>query len=79
MSDIEALQNKEKMLTEKLRKLKSGELNAEYVKGRNRQAETIARVESQLREVKQALATEKPSPKLPTGAEIQAPENKPRK
>lgn len=59
----EALSEKKKMLLEKLARLKSGEMNCEQTKGDGRQDETIARVESQLREVETAIAARTPKKK----------------
>jgi hypothetical protein len=73
------LKDKEQMLTEKLKRLNSGEITANYLHAsdNSRQEETIARTEAQLREVKRALAKGEPQKQLPTGADIHAETNKP--
>lgn len=61
MADVEALENKVANLTEKVRKLESGEITADYVENdnRDRQAETIYRNKKLLREAMEALAEAK--------------------
>lgn len=67
-ANLSALKQREKMLTEKIVRLKSGEMNCEEFAGDGRQEEAIIRNEKYLRDVKKAIvAIEKPkvTPPLP--------------